>query len=167
VLKLKSSISLLAILVLATPVLAQDDAKDQPLLPELLSAQKIFVQQTLIDPRIVSKFRSEIAKWDHYEVVTSADDADLVAMLSAEVQYTQTVTDSEATADDGGDETSRGSDAGIRPLGTVRTLDDVHLTISTPDGKEIWTDAVPVTGMSGGAAKRLVKRLRNRIEDEA
>ena len=165
-LKSRSSTTLLMLAIVAAPTLAQDKVADKPVPAELLSAEKIFVQQTLIDPRIVSRFRSEIAKWERYEVVTSADQADLVAVLSAAVEYTQTVADSAAVSDDGSGETSRSSGAGMRPLGTVRTLDDVHLTISLPDGTEIWTDAVPVTGMSGGAAKRLVKRLRNRIEDE-
>jgi hypothetical protein len=150
----------------ALPALAQNDIDDKPVPPELSSAEKIFVQQTLIDPRIVSRFRSEIAKWERFEVVTSAEEADLVAVLSAEVAYNQTVGDSESAGDDGTGEASRSSGAGVRPLGTVRTLNDVHLTITIPDGKEVWTDVVPVTGMSGGAAKRLVKRLRGRVEEE-
>jgi hypothetical protein len=160
------SIALLLLAALALPALAQDDIDDKTVPPELLSAEKIFVQQTLIDPRIVSRFRSEIAKWERFEVVTSAEGADLVAVLSAEVAYTQTVAESEGAGDDGTGESSRSSGTGVRPLGTVRTLNDVHLTISIPNGNEVWTDVVPVTGMSGGAAKRLVKRLRGRIEDE-
>ena len=59
-------------------------------------------------------------------------EADLVAVLSAEVAYTQTVAESEGAGDDGTGESSRSSGAGVRPLGTVRTLNDVHLTISLP-----------------------------------
>lgn len=163
----KALIALLVLAALTAPALAQDKITDKPVSRELLSARKIFVQQTLIDPRIVSSFRSGIAKWDYFEVVTSAAQADLVAVLSAEVQYTQTASDSGAISDDGTGDSSRSSGIGRRPLGTVRTLDDVHLTISLPDGSEVWADAVPISGMSGSAAKRLVRRLRKRIEEEA
>ena len=44
-----------------------------------MEAETVFVQQTLIDPKIVSRFRSEIARWDRFDVVASADDADLIA----------------------------------------------------------------------------------------
>jgi len=165
--KLKSSIILLLWVVFSAPAWAEDGIGDKPVPTELVSAEKIFVQQTLIDPRIVSRFRSEIAKWERYEVVASAEDADLVAVLSAEVQYVHSTTGSSSTFDDGSGETSHGPGTGMRPLGTVRTLDDVHLTINLRNGTEIWTDVVPVTGINGGAAKRLVKRLRKRIENEA
>lgn len=158
------SLTLLALGVVAIPAFAEDDRK--PLAPELVAAETIYVKQTLIDPRIVSRFRSEIAKWERFEVVAAAEDADIVAALSAQVEYTQTVADSGVARDDGMGDTPRGSETGLRPTGTVRTLQDVHLEISRRDGTELWTDVVPISGMSGSAAKRLVRRLRKRFEQE-
>lgn len=154
-------LALATLAVVAGPSFAADEEK--PMAPELLAAETIYVQQTLIDPRIVSRFRSEIAKWERFEVVTSADDADVIAILSAEVEYTQAVADSEVARDDGLGETSRGPETELRPVGSVRTLQDIQLRIVLPDGKVLWTDVMPLSGMSGNAAKRLVRRLRKRI----
>ena len=143
---------------------AQDD---EPLAPELLAAKTIFVRQTLIDPKIVSRFRSEIAKWEHFEVVASEEEADIVATLAADVEYTQTVSDSTGAGDeDAPGESGRAGASGPRPMGTVRVLEDIHLLITTPDGAEVWRDAVPAGSMTGNSSKKLAKRLRARIEDE-
>lgn len=154
----------LAVWLSAHPCDAQDDG---PLAPELLTAKTIFVRQTLIDPKIVSRFRSEIAKWERLEVVVSADDADIVATLSAEVEYAETVADSAGAADeDSPEESGRAGDTGPRPLGTVKVLEDIHLTITTADGTKIWQDAVSAGSLTGNASRKLAKRLRARIEEE-
>ena len=89
----------IALIVTATWTGAQT-AEDEPLAPQLLAAEKIFVKQTLIDPKIVSRLRSEIVKLERFEIVATAEEADLVATLSATVDYTETVADSEAADPD-------------------------------------------------------------------
>ncbi len=143
---------------------AEDTA---PLAPELLEARKIFVRQTMIDPKIVSRFRSEMAKWERLEVVVSEKEADIVATLSADIEHTETVADTAAaeTEEPPGSAGPTG-DRGPRPMGTVRVLEDIHLRITDADGTELWHDAVPAGSLSGNSSRRLAKRFRKRIEDE-
>lgn len=160
-------LSALGLLVLA-PAWTLFAQEDEALSPQLLEARRIFVKQTLIDPKIVSRFRSEIARWDRFEVVASAGEADIVASLSAEAEYTHTVSDSGGAADEDTPGTSgRAGETGPRPIGTVRVLQDIHLTIVLGDGTEVWRDAVPAGSLSGNAAKKLAKRLRKRLEEES
>jgi len=152
---------------LATPLVATAQDEEQTPPPELLAAETVFVQQTLIDPKIVSRFRSEISKMDRFEVVASIEEADIVARLSAEVDYTHTVADSGAGSDEI-DPNSSGSSAADRPrpTGTVRVLEDIHLTISLPDDTVVWRDSVPAGSMTGNSSKKLAKRLQKRLEEE-
>lgn len=155
----------LGLLLLPGWAAAQEDA---PLAPQLLEAETIFVKQTLIDPKIVSRFRSEVVKWDRFEVVATADDADLIATLSAEVEYTHTVSESDGAADeDTPGASGRAGDTGPRPIGTVRVLEDIHLTIVSADGTEIWHDAVSAGSLTGSASKKLLKRLQKRVEESS
>ena len=156
----------IALIVTATWTGAQT-AEDEPLAPQLLAAEKIFVKQTLIDPKIVSRLRSEIVKLERFEIVATAEEADLVATLSATVDYTETVADSEAADPDSLSDGSRTAGGRPRPMGTVRVLEDLYLKLTTPDGTDVWTDSVPLGSLTGNASKKLVKRLAARLEAES
>ncbi len=155
----------LSLLALAPGAAQGQDGEALP--AELMEARKIFVKQTLIDPAIVSRFRSEVTKWDRLEVVSSEEEADIVATLSAEVEYTQTTADLEGAG--AIDEEQPGdvrSTEALRPKGTVRVLEDIHLLITTPDGTELFRDTVAAGSLIGNSSRKLAKRLRKRIEDE-
>jgi len=153
------------LIVAATWVGAQT-GEDEPLAPQLLAAEKVFVKQTLIDPKIVTRFRSELGKLERFEIVATEDEADLVATLSAAVGYTHAIADSEAGDTDPESEGSHASRAGRRPMGTMRVLEDLHLTMFTPDGTVVWTDSVPIGSLIGNASRKLAKRLAKRLEAE-
>jgi hypothetical protein len=164
--RLRSFLVTLALGVAALPAAAQDDP-DEALAPELLSAQKIFVKQTLIDPKLVSRLRSELGKLERFEIVKSEEEADIIASLSATAEYTQTASESQgAEADVPMDDGSRVSSTGIRPMGTVRVLQDLYLQIVLPDGTQVWNDSVPLGSLTGNASKKLAKRLGERLDAE-
>jgi hypothetical protein len=162
-LRLTAALTLATALLVVAPAASQDD---EPLAPELLDAETLFVKQTLIDPKIVSRFRSEVAKWDRYAIVASEDDADLIATLSAAVDYTPTVADSGRSSDrDDPSSSGRAGETGPRPMGTVQVLDDIHLLITLPDGTEVWKDSIPAGSMLGNSSRKLAKRLQKRVEE--
>lgn len=158
--------TILAATVLAASALSAQSDESDPLAPELLAARKIFVKQTLIDPKIVSRFRSELGKLERFEIAATAEEADLVATLAAAAEYTHTVADSGSADMDPDADESRASSTGLRPMGTVRVLEDLHLLMVLPDGTEVWADSVPIGSLTGNAAKKLVKRLAERLEEE-
>lgn len=158
-----AALTLALTLLVVAPAASQDD---EPLAPELLEADTLFVKQTLIDPKIVSRFRSEIAKWDRYAIVASPEEADLIATLSAAVDYAPTVTDSGRSSDsDDPSSEGRAGATGSRPVGTVQVLEDIHLLITLPDGTEVWRDSIPAGSLIGNSSRKLAKRLQKRVQE--
>lgn len=154
-------------LVLASLPLAAQDGSDEPLAPELLAARKVFVKQTLIDPKLVSRLRTELDKLERFEIVKTEDEADVIASLSATAEYTHAAPESQgAEGDPLDDGTERASSAGVRPMGTVRVLEDLYLKVVLPDGTEVWTDSVPLGSLTGNASKKLARRLGERLDTE-
>ena len=161
-----SALLLLALFTLLAPAVgfAQAEAaaeataaEPEALRPEILEAQKIVILNTVMDFSLASAFTSEVMDWERFEVVFSEEDADLCFSLSAQADYQKEEIPTGQTSDV----------EGVRPraIGTMRTLDTLYLKVFIPGGDDLWTDQEDV-GDDSEAAKELVRRLRQRIEDQ-
>ena len=148
----------LAIAWLPLAAQAQDETAEEPLGPELFSATKILILNTVMDFSLSSAFTNELLDWERFEIVFSEDDADLCFSLSAEDDYRKEEIPSGAENED---------DALMsrRTLGTMRVLDTLYLKIFVPGGEDLWNDQADV-GEDESAARLLVTRLREKMEKQ-
>lgn len=137
---------------------AQGEATEEPLGPELFTATKILILNTVMDFSLSSAFTNELLDWERFEIVFSEDDADLCFSLSAEDDYRKEVITSGAESED---------DALMsrRTLGTMRILDTLYLKVFVPGGEDLWNDEADV-GEDEAAARLLVTRLREKMEKQ-
>jgi hypothetical protein len=137
---------------------AQGEATEEPLGPELFTATKILILNTVMDFSLSSAFTNELLDWERFEIVFSEDDADLCFSLSAEDDYRKEVIPS-------GVENEDDALMSRRTLGTMRILDTLYLKVFVPGGEDLWNDEADV-GEDESAARLLVTRLRKKMEKQ-
>ena len=151
---------LIAIALVSIPLtaMAQDEVVEEPLGPELFSAKKILILNTVMDFSLSSAFTNELLDWERYEIVFDEDEADLCFALSADNDYRkEEIPSGEEGADD--------DPISGRTEGTMRTLDTLYLKVFVPGGADLWEDEAEV-GEDQTAARLLVTRLRERMEKQ-
>jgi hypothetical protein len=137
---------------------AQGEATEEPLGPELFTATKILILNTVMDFSLSSAFTNELLDWERFEIVFSEDDADLCFSLSAEDDYRKEVIPS-------GVENEDDALMSRRTLGTMRILDTLYLKVFVPGGEDLWNDEADV-GEDESAARLLVTRLRKKMQKQ-
>ena len=148
----------LALVSIPLTAMAEDEMAEEPLGPELFSARKILILNTVMDFSLSSAFTNELLDWERYEIVFSEDEADLCFALSAQDDYRKEEIPSGEAGED--DDFMSG-----RTLGTMRTLDKLYLKVFVPGGADLWEDEAEV-GEDETAARLLVTRLRKRMEKQ-
>lgn len=138
---------------------SDEEVTEEPLDPQLLGARKVLLLDTTMDFALSSSFRNELEEWGRFEIVFTHDEADVCMALSTRPDYTQEEIDS------GGDEAEEDDPLSGRTLGTMRVMDTLYFKVFVPGGDELWTDKVDLDE-STEAAKTLVERLRERMDDE-
>ncbi len=147
----------LVALVGPAPGLATDDAAPDPPPAELLEAKTICVMDmAVMDSDLKARFRSELEAWERFEIVMFPDEADVLMALSARSDFTSKPVDEDCDPED---------PLCDRASGTAQVFETLYLKVFVPGGDELWLDQEPV-GADDGAAKRLVERLRTRLEGD-
>lgn len=161
---MKSTILAVA-LVLAVPAFAKHEK--MPLPERIMTAKTVYLDNQSGFADLGDKAYDEMKKWGRYQIVDSADKADIVLLLSAKEYiggYTSsTYHNTTGSADDNGNISahtySSGSSRAIVAGTTFITLVDAK------SGASLWSDA-RAWGRWKSATRGLVKELRDRVKDQ-
>lgn len=156
-------------LLLSLSLLASFSAgkeKHAPLPQEVLTAKTLYLDNRSGFANLGDRAYDELNKWGRFQIVDSADKADLVLLLSTSAYVggyvTRTSHSTHGTVDDSGDVNLEGkSSSRTRPV----TVNLSHITLINPkNGANLWSDQKPWGWKS--ATRGLVKELRDRIAEQ-
>jgi hypothetical protein len=158
-------LGLLCLFVALTPVYGKHEK--MPLPQQVITAKTIFIDNRSGFASLGDRAYDELKKWGRYQIVDSADKADMVFLLSAK-EYVSGYTSStygntNGTVDNNGNinaHTYGSSNSAAVYSGTT------YVTLIDPKtGNALWSDA-RAWGRFKSATRGLVKELRDRIKDQ-
>lgn len=148
---------------------AAKEHKYAPLPPKLLEAKKVCIVNQTGSTKVADKAYEELEKWGRFQVVPEQKDADVSFLFSNEAHETGSITDSSGTTTGNVDDQGNIS---LHHQGSSSTTPYtwfwVRLTVmDTKTGDNLWVDSSKYHGWTGsGYASKLLKRLRERIEEQ-
>lgn len=156
--------------VLACPV-ASSKTKHAPLPEQILKARTVFIDNQSGLAALGDKAYDELSKWGRFKIVTSAKDADLVLLISAQAYVTgystSTTGTAHATTDPSGSTQVNGSSESQTNAQVARVT---YMTAIDPKtGDALWADQKMWGNLYSGfrsATRSLVKELRKRVEEQ-
>jgi hypothetical protein len=167
-----------AVCVLSFSSSALANTKHAPLPGQILQAKTAYIDNRSGFAAFGDRAYDELSKWGRFKIVKSAQEADLIFLLSADEYVTGYRTDTSGTTtgtvDNGGNVRLDGDSTSRTHAQTGGTT---YLTLIDPNtGKSLWADqevwggAHPVTLMgftfAKSATRLLVRELRKRIEEQ-
>jgi hypothetical protein len=129
-------------------------AQDHAPLPErLVTARTVYLVNDSGDLKVFDKFYQEVKEWNHFAVVTSRDDAEIVMVLTSNPGYVVSVVT--GTVVPGGS-----------VVGTAVSVPSEYLCLkvfSSATAEVLWSDKTEKWVTSGHAPSKLVSNLKKRM----
>jgi hypothetical protein len=149
--------------------------KHAPLPDRILEAKTVYIDNQSGVADITDKTYDELSKWGRFKIVSSANDADLVLLVSANAYVSGYRTSSHGTASG----TDTDTDINVESQTTPEVGQTTYLTVIDPNtGSALWADLRSNGGGRGlitsliaahaaaNAVRGLVQELRQRIDEQ-
>jgi len=153
------------LMLAAFPAFAKHEK--MPLPQQVMTAKTVYIDNQSGHADLGDKAYDEMKKWARYQIVDSADKADMVLLLSAK-EYIGGYTSSTYGNTTGSVDTNGNVNAQTYGSGSSRAVvtGTTFITlIDTNGGASLWADAKP-WGRWKSATRGLVKELRDRVKDQ-
>jgi hypothetical protein len=153
------------LMLVAFPAFAKHEK--MPLPQQVMTAKTVYIDNRSGHAELGDKAYDEMKKWARYQIVDSADKADIVLLLSAQEYiggYTSsTYHNTTGTVDDNGNVNAQSYGSGSsRAVVTGTTFITL---IDTKSGTSLWADSKP-WGRWKSATRGIIKELRDRVKDQ-
>jgi hypothetical protein len=155
----------LCVFMFALPLFAKHEK--MPLPPQVMNAKTVYLDNQSGIADLGDKAYDEMKKWGRYQIVDSADKADIVLLLSAK-EYVGGYTSSTYHNTTGNVDNYGNVNAHTYGSGSSRAMvtGTTFITlVDTKTGASLWADAKP-WGKWKSATRGLVKALRDRVQDQ-
>jgi len=155
----------LSTLMFAFPAFAKHEK--MPLPQQVMTAKTVYIDNQSGQADLGDKAYDEMKKWGRYQIVDSADKADIVLLLSAKEYIggyrSTTYHNTTGTVDNSGNVNAQTYGSGSsRPIVTGTTFISL---IDTKSGTSLWADAKQ-WGRWKSATRGIIKELRDRVKDQ-
>jgi hypothetical protein len=154
-----------SILMFTFPVFAKHEK--MPLPQRVMTAKTAYIDNQSGHADLGDKAYDEMKKWGRYQIVDSADKADIILLLSAK-EYVGGYTSSTSQTTTGRVDDNGNVNAQTNGSGDSQAVVTGTTFITLIDGKSgasLWADAKP-WGRWKSATRGLVKELRDRVKDQ-